>query len=272
MIKLERALTVGSFGGGANSTAMYIGMALLGEPLDLNLFADPGDPSRGFLAEKPETYEHIKKFSEWMVSKGYPPIITVRSSTVTLEEDCLTRKALPAIAYGYKTCSQRFKLAPQRKFINNWEPAKSEWAAGNKITSLVGYDAGEPQRAERGSAELEKSGDGKKYVNRYFLIEWGWDRKKCEQVCLENIGYIPPKSACHFCPSTKPHQVILSAKTHPVLFNRAVAMEQNADLTQIAGLGRDFAWKDLVEFSDKQIKLFDDNWSTAEVPCGCYDG
>lgn len=249
-------ITVASFGGGTDSTAMLIGMWQKSEPVDLILFADTG-------GEKPHTYDHIKRFSEWLVLMGCPPI-TIVSPTKTLEDDCLTREALPSIAYGFKSCSQRFKLQPQDKFLNNWQPAKEAWKRGEKVTKLIGYESGEERRA--------KDYDSDKYLNRYPLIEWGWDRKKCIEV-IQSVGLpLPGKSACFFCPSSKAQEVKQLAKDYPHLAQRALAMEANADLTTIKGLGRDYSWKDLLAFDEAQTKLFDSDYSTTEIPCGCYDG
>ena len=49
-------------------------------------------------------------------------------------------------------------------------------------------------------------------------------------------------------------------------------MEKNAILTDVKGLGRDYSWADLIEFDEKQLKLIDSDWSTAEIACGCFDG
>jgi len=248
-------LTVASFGGGTDSTAMLIGMWQRGERVDLILFADTG-------GEKPHTYEHINRFSDWLVRNGMPEI-TVVKPTVTLEQDCLNRRALPSIAYGFKTCSQRFKVQPQDKFLNNWQPAKDAWARGEKVLKLVGYDATEERRA--------KDYESNKYQIRYPLIEWGWDRAECIDV-IKSFGLeLPGKSACFFCPSSKAQEVKQLAVDYPHLAQRAIAMEANAELTTIKGLGRDYSWTELLKFDEAQTKLFDSDFSTAEIPCGCYD-
>ena len=254
------SLTVASFGGGTDSTAMLIGMWQRGEKVDLILFADTG-------GEKPHTYEHIERFSKWLVKRGMPEIKIVRYEKETLEENCLRVKSLPSIAYGHKKCSLKFKVQPQDKFVNNWLPAKDAWARGEKVIKLIGYDASESRRAERPSSEVNQ----RKYQFRYPLIEWGLDRKTCIEV-IQSAGLpLPGKSACFFCPSSKAQEVKQLAKDYPHLAQRAIAMEANADLTTIKGLGRDYSWTDLLKFDEAQTKMFDDNWSTAEVPCGCYD-
>lgn len=126
-------MIVASFGGGVNSTAMLIGMVERGEKCDLILFADTG-------WEKPHTYEHIVDFSAWLIAHRMPVITTVKSPTRTLETDCIIRKALPSVAYGFKTCSQRFKMQPQEKYLNSLET--------KDFTKLIGFDADEPQRAK----------------------------------------------------------------------------------------------------------------------------
>jgi len=236
-------MIVASFGGGVNSTAMLIGMWERGETCDLILFADTG-------GEKPHTYEHVSEFSEWLVAHGMPAITLVRAVSTTLEQDCLTRHALPSVAYGFKTCSQRFKMQPQEKHLNS--------LGVKEYTKLIGFDADEPQRA-------------KPYPgNRYPLIEWGWGRDECIEA-INRAGVTQPgKSACFFCPSSKKHEIYELRRMYPDLALRAVAMEQNAELTTVKGLGRNFAWGDLYAADDAQAKMFPESY--VEIDCGCYDG
>jgi hypothetical protein len=248
-------LQIASYGGGTNSTAMLIGLAERGEAVHLILFADPG-------AEMPHTYIYLDLFSGWLVSKGQGPIVTVKAPNKSLEQDCLDRFALPAIAYGFKTCSQRWKMEPQEKYLNNWQPAKEVWNHGEKITRLIGYDADEPQRA--------KAYEDKKYTNRYPLIEWGWGRDECIDA-INRAGLPQPgKSSCFFCPSMKKAEIIQLKKAYPELAQRAVELERNADLSSIKGLGRRFSWGSLITADDAQYKMFPD--LEPDMPCGCYDG
>lgn len=222
---------------------MLIGMVERGEKCDLILFADTG-------GEKPHTYGHVLEMSEWLVAHDMPMITSVRSKTVTLEQDCLTRNALPSVAYGFKTCSQRFKAQPQQTYLNS--------IGAKEITKLIGFDADEPQRA--------KPYEG----NRYPLIEWGWGRDECI-AAIDRAGLKQPgKSACFFCPSSKKKEIYELRRQYPELAARAVAMERNAELTTVKGLGRNFAWGDLYASDDAQAKLFPD--SPIEIDCGCYDG
>ena len=248
-------MIVASFGGGVNSTAMLIGMVERGEKCDLILFADTG-------GEKPHTYAHILEFSEYLVAHGMPPILTVRGvqpqqlADETLEAECLRNKALPSIAYGFKSCSMKWKIQPQKRYLSaNFK--------GAEITMLVGYDADEPHRAGKGVIDDQ-------FSKRYPLLEWGWGRDECIEAIARAGVTQPGKSACFFCPSSKKKEIYELRRVYPDLAERAVAMEQGAELITVKGLGRSFAWGDLYAADDAQDKLFPE--SPIEIDCGCYDG
>ncbi len=89
--------------------------------------------------------------------------------------------------------------------------------------------------------------------------------------CIETIEKaslpLPGKSACFFCPSTRKSEIMQLKEQYPDLMDRAIAIEQGADLRSIKGLGRGFAWADLIKQGD--IFGFD---SPIEMACDCYDG
>lgn len=228
-----------SYGGGTNSTALLVGLYERGERPEAILFADTG-------GEKPNTYKHIEIVNEWCKKIGFPEIITVKAPNLSLEEDCLKRKALPSVAYGFKTCSQRWKKQPQDKYLNQH---------GMKdAVRLIGIDAGEEHRA-------------KDYENvRYPLIEWEWDRDDCI-AAIKRAGLPQPgKSSCFFCPNSKAHEIISLSDD---LKERAIRMERNAELTSLKGLGRTWRWEDLIRADREQMDMFKCN---SEMPCECYDG
>ena len=249
-------MNIASYGGGTNSTALLVECVKRGIKIDLILFADTG-------GEKPHTYEYIKIFSAWLVANEMPEIITVKKAgnNETLEENCLRMNMLPSIAYGFKSCSHKYKIQPQDKYCNNWGPAKAEWAAGKKITKFIGFDADESHRI--------KTYEDKKYDAKYPLVEWNMGRAECVE-SIKSAGLpLPGKSACFFCPSSKTSEIRQLAKVYPDLAERALVMEANAELTSVKGLGRRFAWRDLLA----QQELFNEGYdSTPEMACGCYDG
>ena len=244
-----------SYGGGTNSTALLVGLLERGERPDAILFADTG-------AELPETYIHVMMVNEWCEINGFPRIQTVRKGgrIETLEQNCLRMNMLPSLAYGFKGCSHKYKIEPQEKWANNHDQCKEVWKAGGKVLKLIGYDADEHHRA--------KIPEDKKYSYRYPLVEWDWGREECKDAITRAGLPQPGKSACFFCPATKQHEIRKMAQTHPDLIDRALKMESNAELTSVKGLGRSFAWRDLLATKE----MFPDTYHGIEQPCGCYDG
>ena len=260
-----------AYGGGVNSTAFLIEFVRLGIKPNLIIFSDTG-------GERPATYLFVQQFSRWLQSKGLPEIRTVRKDgrilnaqgkVENLEENCLRHKMLPSIAYGYKTCSEKFKARAQAKFIRHYPETKALLKAiktgGPKLLKVIGYDAGEERRA--------KPYVHPEYENWYPLIEWGWDREKCEQV-VKDAGFRPAKSSCFFCPSMTKPEIIQLRDQYPELLARALAMEDNAKetLLTVKGLGRRFSWREFIE-QLKQDPQAACKWEgDVETPCGCYDG
>lgn len=223
-----------AYGAGVDSTAMLVGMHRLGIRPDLILFADTG-------GEKPETYAYIRSVVQpWLVSVGFPPVITVRYLPVrvqymTLEGNCLDNKTLPSLAFGYKKCSLKWKRQPQDKYCNSWAPARQCWSFGGRVIKAIGYDAGPAD-----SRRAHHIGDDDKYSYWYPLRDWGWDREQCKrQIAAEGL-LVPMKSSCFFCPASKPEEIDWLVQHHPNLAERIVAMEANAagNNTKIEGLWR----------------------------------
>ena len=244
-------VTLIAFGAGTDSTGLLVEMVRRGEPAPhAILFANTG-------GEHPHTYRHVATFSGWLRRHGYPAITTVAASGEALEANCLRRHALPSIAYGFKTCSQRWKLEPQEKWANGDPACQTAWQRGELVTRIIGFEYGEERRCRPADA---------KYTNRYPLIDWQMDRDDCK-AAIEAAGLkLPGKSACFFCPLSKKSDIRALQDSYPDLLARALAMEANADLDSIRGLGRRFAWADVVNHRNNSPEL------PMDMPCDCYDG
>jgi hypothetical protein len=131
------------------------------------------------------------------------------------------------------------------------------------VVRLIGFDAGEYRRSAQGEDD--------KYIYRYPLREWGYDRNACKEVIAQAGLCIPPKSACFFCPATKKAEVRRLAKEEPELFARALKIERRAratgKLTAVKGLGRHWTWEDVAEADQTQLKLFEE---PPDLPCECW--
>jgi hypothetical protein len=229
-----------SYGVGVDSTAMLMGMAERGIRPDLIQFADVG-------AEKPETYDFIPVMQDWLKSVGFPPVTTVRYEPQdykhwppyrTIEENNLTNGTLPSIAFGFqrKNCSLKWKISPQEKFVRGEYNRKTKryeggWGShyhdeGIKMVRLIGYDASPREKQRYAHASKTRGGDADDwFLYQYPLIEWGWDRDKCIEVIKAHGLPVPVKSACFFCPSSKPFELEAMSKD---LLRRIVVMEARA--------------------------------------------
>lgn len=261
-------MVVVAYGGGVDSTAMLIWMHQNQIPVDLILFADTG-------CEQPHTYEYLPIMNGWLTAHGMPEIIVVEyvdrnGDRLTLEQECLRSGTLPALAYGHKKCSLKHKIEPQEKFCNNYQPCRDVWARGEKVVKYIGYDAGEGRRRDHA---IVYDMQDQKYRKEYPLIDCGWGREECVAAIKQEGLPVPGKSSCFFCPAMKRQEIRTLYHRHRDLFDRAIAIENNAkpNLISVKGLGRDWAWRDFVSGDMDQIawcELFHE----LNMPCGCFDG
>jgi hypothetical protein len=215
----------------------------------------------------------------------------------SLEDQCLRTHTLPSAAYGWRSCSDKWKIQPQEKFLNNLPEAIGWWAgcqhcgfekefhlktkpyaeklfcpvfpqtggewSPRKIIKALGYDAGERRRGVN-MTETDK------YKFWFPLKDWGWYLDDCIAAFKRHGLPVPPKSACYYCPSSTKAEVKALAKDHPDLFARAVEIERNAEnLQTVKGLGRHWKWEELVQISDMQMNLLPE---APQMTCTCLDG
>lgn len=274
--------TIVSYGAGTNSTAVLVGLMERGEWPDAITFANTGD-------EMPHIYTHIEAVNAWCLGIGFPRIETLRGDMPqqvidgTLERECLRLGKLPSKAYGFSSCSDKWKMEPQRRYNKRF--AAEHGIELCEITRLIGFDADEHSRVARGLENAHK----RPVKERYPLYEWGWGREECIDA-IERAGLpLPGKSACFYCPSTKKPEIIELRDRYPELLARALEMERialagegPAPTTTGAGLGRSFNWASFLaqadelaateaDFISRQMCLFS-NAGVPEMDCGCYDG
>ena len=258
-------MNVVAYGVGTNSTAMLVGLWQRRIPVDLILFADPG-------GEQPHTYTYLDTMGRWLAEHRMPPITRVWYTTrdgqrLTLEQECLRSGSLPSIAYGYKKCSLKHKIMPQEKFCRHDPRCQAVWAGGGRVVKFIGYDAGEPERREK---VRERDMTDKKYQKEYPLMEWGWDRDRCIRAIQEAGLPLPGKSSCFFCPSMKRREIRTLYHQYPELLSRALTIEDRArpHLTAVKGLGRNWAWRDFLEYDEGQLAL-PQVFPEDNLPCSC---
>jgi 3'-phosphoadenosine 5'-phosphosulfate sulfotransferase (PAPS reductase)/FAD synthetase len=220
----KNKFTVITCGAGLNFTALITEWHRREMPRpDLIIFADTG-------SERARTYQHIVVVNNWLMSIGYPEITVVfvkdkeSQNQVKLHELCLKTKTLPAPAFGFKSCSMRFKVEQVDKFLNNYAPSKSIWGKfrklseiKNKITRIVGFDFGEGHRTYNADCD--------KYDVVYPLVDWEIDREDCEEIVANSQLPLPIKSSCYMCPNMKSREIVEMAKNEPEALNAALKVE-----------------------------------------------
>lgn len=220
-----------SYGLGVDSTAMLVGMHALGIVPDAITFADTG-------SEKPETYEFLPIMNAWLRSHGMPEVTVVRYGTATakdgsgtystLEEQLVLLGTLPGIVFGFgsstygKSCSQKWKVGPQEAHDRKHSAAKQAWFEQRKVTRCIGYDCGAADSKRSDIPEDER------YQYWYPLRAWGWDRERCKAEIAAAELPEPPKSACFFCPATKPAELREFVAKHPEYIERILRIEAAA--------------------------------------------
>jgi hypothetical protein len=216
------------------------------------LFSDTG-------GERPDTYAYLKYFSDWLVSRNFPPITIVKYKTkdgveLTLEQDCANNQTIPSIAFGWKTCSQKYKTRPQDKYL------KQKYG-DEPIQMWIGFDSKEGKRV--------KANPNKGWENYFPLIEWGYDRDRCIEKIKEMGLNVPIKSSCFFCPNMRKHEILALPDE---LKERVIAMEKSATkLIELKGLGRNKSWTSVIEADRSQQKIDWDEQDWHQPSCECID-
>lgn len=272
-----------NYGGGTNSTALAVEAYKRGLPIDEIVFADTG-------SERPSTYEYLRIFDRWLVDHGMPRITIVRwmrvrgtraGQFVTLHDWCESEKSVPSRAFGFSGCTSKWKQQPADKHIRELALVRREHAAGRRVERWIGFDADEPERAER---MLNKNPEGNLWHWRAPLVEWDMGRDECVQ-SIRSAGLpLPGKSACWMCPSSTKADIDMLAKNHPDLLERSLDMEREAIAAGNLGVGKDggagrkglggrLNWNEYVaskRAGDKRKLAVLPN--AEETECGCYDG
>jgi hypothetical protein len=194
-----------AYGAGVDSTALLVELVSRGQKPDLVLTADTG-------VEKPATYEYLDVIRPWMDKHGiHHEIVSYIPKRFKhwpryygLLEMCLTNATLPSKSLGGSSCSLKYKRDPQNTYLSTWKPAIDAWHRGQRVTRLIGYDAG-PRDTARANHAL--SIDDPLYSCEYPLREWGWDRDACiARIQAEGLP-VPSKSACWICIANKPSEI-----------------------------------------------------------------
>lgn len=201
---LTRPLNTWAWGVGVDSTAGIIEMHSRGERIDMVLTAD--------MPERTETLRFRDVFMKWMAERDIPcEIVSYKPKNFKnfpayddLLTNLLTNGTLPSIAFGFSSCSQKWKASSQDTWMKSWPLAQQSWAQGMPIIRNIGYDAS-PRDSQRYAHAEGYASD--LYDYRYPLREYGWERRQCEERIQRELGFCCPKSSCFFCTASKEHEI-----------------------------------------------------------------
>ena len=258
-------------GMGINSISMTMELIKKKVKLDIILFANTG-------GEKPHTYNFIPYFNQWLKKNRTNEVTVIQASQPQqisdgcLENECLRLWNMPSKAYGFGTCSLKWKIMPQQVWVERY--LLKHKIDNPSIIKYIGYDADEANRASR-SAPYEGI-----YSKEYPLIDWGWGREECIKKIRQNGLPSPGKSSCFFCPSTKKKEILKMIQQYPNLVVRSLEIERRGMSLKkgpspqtTVGLGRSFMWRDFIlDAAKKDFKVSCDEENDM-MPCdNCYDG
>ena len=254
-----------NYGGGLDSTGIICLMREKGLKPDKIIFADTG-------GERPDIYSHLDRVDKLLTSWGWDKIIRVKNKSISLEDYCIKNKTLPSLAYGFKTCSQRWKVRPIAQYLRSDEVFMEQMKKDNGFIKIIGFDVSELDRAETAKNSVKNNKNTEEYKLNFDLwfplIDWGVGRKELKEI-VSRHGLCPAKSSCFFCPAMSPYEVIKLNDIYPDLAKRAISIEENADLKTSKGLGRSWSWSDAIKADERQLKLFDD--PSSSLGCGCIN-
>lgn len=264
-------MTVLNYGGGTNSTALIIEAYHRGLRPDIIVFADTG-------SERPETYAYLDTMQAWLASVDFPELTILRwirvqaphaGEFIALHDWCERENSVPSKAFGFSGCTSKWKQQPLDRYLRSHPDCLAVWAAGQRVTRWIGYDADEPERAARMAA---KNPEPEKWDWQAPLVTWEMGREECIAAIVAEGLPRPDKSACWMCPSMKKQEIRQLGIDHPALLARALRMEAAAvaagnigtgDVRR--GLGGRMNWGAFLAGEAAPEPAED-------VACGCYDG
>ena len=214
-------VTILSYGGGTNSTALLLEWVNRGNDLDAVIFADTG-------SEQPKTYDFIDQYVKPYCKEKNLPFHTVKytigkkargvkegewedGEAVAIYDYYKYMEKLPSLQN--RMCTGKWKIIPIEKLIKD----KYEGCI-----QLIGIDAGETKRAKR--VRDPKTGEWIYLYpdKRYPLIDWDIDREGCSQIIKDQGWPSPEKSGCYFCPFQPTDNWIELYEKSPDLFNKSL--------------------------------------------------
>jgi len=245
-------------------------------------------------SEFPHTYKFIEYLKKWSEEKKWSKIVILNKldkdgEPLSVIGNCINKKTLPAVAFGSKSCSLRFKMETADLYFNNSEKCHLAWGVNKKginfnlhtgkILRMVGINYDEPQRVNSWKNQP-------KWVQVFPLFDWEIGEKESENV--EKVGlYYPGKSSCTVCPNMSHAEIAMLRDEYPLIFKQSLSIESNYRKTSlikskqtdlftegvfdntVMGLGgrNGKTWKQMLHEYDENPQYY--KVMSDKKPCGC---
>lgn len=237
------ALTVLSFGGGQDSTAILYRMIF---DLEFRAKYVTGD----FVVvmsdtndEHPETYSHIKAVQATCAANGVEFVFLTKDmgfhsdKWLGLREFYRRTNTVGSKAFP-KTCTDNLKIQVIYRWLSDYVVNKygmnrrGKWKgkqplvefaeANGKIKMLIGIAGDEDKRV----ADEAKAKWMRLSIDRaYPLVDLGWNRQDCQNY-IQSIGFeVPLPSNCMLCPFMSPVELLWLYRMYPADYHDWVSIE-----------------------------------------------
>ena len=240
-----------SFGGGVNSVALMVVLLREGLPFDEAVFADTG-------GEVPETYEYLETARQYLADHEIP-LTVVSKRGRSLYETAWERRVIPSAIWRWST--RDYKITPIQRHYRSLDAHINQYLA-------IAWD--EIHRMKNSRVDY--------VTNLYPLIDRRLTRADCVDI-IQEVGLpIPQRSSCFFCPFNSVDRWRWLHETHPDLFDKAVALEENSKHFPSQRL-TDQAFREKTDISLRSLaRIFVDDLSMPaepaieQQPCGAECG
>jgi len=215
-------VTVISYGGGIQSTALVVLLLLEGWDIDDVVHVDLMD------AESPATREYVRYFRDWLQREHGRDITIIERN---MYQDMLARPEFTPVPWHGKCerfmlsrqCTRQYKVAPLQRYLYDRYP-------GECIRLMLGISVDEYHRMRDSSAA--------RIEHVYPLVDARLTRWQCRDI-IERAGLaVPSKSSCWFCPYRSSASQWALVRRYPYLRAMARALEDRIN-TERRRRGRD---------------------------------
>jgi len=210
-------------------------------------------------SERPETDALIEKARAFVEEVLGIPFVVVNSHRGALHEDYMKNNAIPIM--GVRSCTVNFKIAPQRRFIRTIV-GKGGPRGAVLAETWLGISTDEARR--------RTDSDVKWCAITFPLLDiHPTTREACIEMNTVN-GWDVGKSGCWCCPYAGTSFYRELREQHPVLFQKALDLESNAEKAVMKRLGKPLRMG-LVQ--GRKLRLLDEivlPASSCDSGAGCF--